>query len=231
VLARWDPTTRYLSIEDAGTGMDRDTIEHHLMRVGSSYYNTPQFEADNKDFTPISRFGIGILTCFMVSDDIEIITVKAQKGHRIRMTSVKSTYLLRELDPGDPLMGGIEPHGTLVTLRLRDTVDLDKGNVEGILQHWIILPECPVNYIEIGRPLKSSGHQSISEAQLAGFHSRRAVSKQYEGQQTTQDRKVEVVVKAKEMSSSPLAEGPLRGRFELAFAVNQGYFPEREFVP
>ena len=60
----------------------------------------------------------------MVSDDIEIITVRDGDAHRIRMTSVQSTYLLRELSLNDPLLDGMGCSCTCVTLRLRTTVDL-----------------------------------------------------------------------------------------------------------
>lgn len=73
VYVKWDPDERELLVEDDGTGMDLDIIKFHLMRVGSSFYDTPKFVTEHEDFTPISRFGIGILTCFMISDDIEII--------------------------------------------------------------------------------------------------------------------------------------------------------------
>ena len=98
----WSPDTRMLAVEDNGVGMDSDVIENHLMRVGSSFYNTPQFETEHRDFSPISRFGIGVLTCFMVSDDIEIITLRNDVGYRIRMTSVHSDYLLSELSETAP---------------------------------------------------------------------------------------------------------------------------------
>ena len=60
VLVKWNPDTRELVVEDNGIGMNLDVIKFHLMRVGASYYDTPQFHTDNKDFSPISKFGIGI---------------------------------------------------------------------------------------------------------------------------------------------------------------------------
>lgn len=220
VNVRWDPEDRILLVEDAGTGMDRDIIDHHLMSVGSSYYNTAQFEAENRDFTPISRFGIGILTCFMVSDDIEIITVKGGKGHRIRMTSVKSTYLLRELALGDPLLDGLEPHGTRVRLRLRDTVDLSKRNVESILRYWLILPECPVYYSESDRDRKRVGFTSPSEA-ITSFYPDRPNQRDLRFA-----RSRECVTKA----SRPEDPGSGGAVFELVFVVEKGFYPERSFA-
>lgn len=61
----------WFRIEDNGTGMDQDIILNHFLKVGSSYYNSDRFQVESrrcgaKDrYTPISRFGIGILSCFM----------------------------------------------------------------------------------------------------------------------------------------------------------------------
>src|SRR5581483_7205821 len=148
IAVNWDRESRLLTVEDKGTGMDHDVIVHHLMSVGSSFYNTPEFETHNRGFTPISRFGIGILTCFMVSDDIEIVTIRGGEGHRLKMTSVQSSYLLRKLALSDPKLASLGPHGTRVTLRIRDSVDLRTKTVEQILRHWVVLPECPVQFQE-----------------------------------------------------------------------------------
>ena len=112
VIIKWNPAERVLVVEDTGIGMDKTVITSHLMRVGASFYSTPQFQQEFKDYTPISRFGIGILTSFMISDDIEIVTYKAEMGYRIRLTSVQSDYLLKKIESGDRLLKDLEPHGT-----------------------------------------------------------------------------------------------------------------------
>ena len=61
----------WFRIQDNGTGMDQDIILNHFLKVGSSYYNSDRFKAETRKYgakggyTPISRFGIGILSCFM----------------------------------------------------------------------------------------------------------------------------------------------------------------------
>ena len=191
------------------------------MSVGSSYYNTPQFESEHRDFAPISRFGIGILTCFMISDDVEIITFRDGRGFRIRMTSVKSTYLLRELEKGDPLLEGLEPHGTRVSLRLRDTVDLSKhGGILSIVKYWVILPECTVEYREPGQQATRVGFPSVAEA-LRGYYEALEIPARYWS-------KLEMVAKSRE------ARGPdssvAAGKYELAFGVYSSFYPERPFA-
>lgn len=219
VIVKWNPSQRLLVIQDDGIGMDRDIIRHHLMNVGSSYYNTSQFEAEHRDFVPISRFGIGILTCFMISDDIEIITCRAGRGHRIRMTSVKSTYLLRELEPGDTLLDDLEPHGTRVQLRVRDTVDLAKRTVLDILRYWVILPECHVEYQELEHDPVKIGFSSALDA-IRSYEAKK-------GSQLLSLGKVDFVVKSKQLARTDIDNA---GNLELAFGVTSGYFPERYFL-
>ncbi len=74
-----------LEIIDNGTGMDQQIIEEHYSKVGSSFYKSPDFykmKSDSKaEFTPTSRFGIGILSCFMVADILVVDTRRVYGPH------------------------------------------------------------------------------------------------------------------------------------------------------
>jgi hypothetical protein len=59
---------------DDGIGMDEYIIRNYLSVAGKSYYRSDDFEREGLKMDPISRFGIGILSCFMVTDRIEIDT-------------------------------------------------------------------------------------------------------------------------------------------------------------
>ncbi len=61
---------------DNGIGMDQYIIQNYLAVIGKSYYQSDDFQRLGIPVDPISRFGIGILTCFMISDSIEITTQK-----------------------------------------------------------------------------------------------------------------------------------------------------------
>ena len=66
----------YLSCLDNGIGMSKDIIERYLLNIGNSYYKSPDFYKQQANwggtFTPTSQFGIGILSCFMIGNKIEI---------------------------------------------------------------------------------------------------------------------------------------------------------------
>lgn len=68
----------FLYCLDNGIGMSERIIEKYLLIIGNSYYNSSDFFREqalsNSEFVPISQFGIGILSCFMIADRIEIIT-------------------------------------------------------------------------------------------------------------------------------------------------------------
>lgn len=72
----------WLRLDDEGMGMNLEIINSYLLKKGNSYYNSDLFKLDKinihekskQDFVPISRFGIGLLSCFMTCDKIEIST-------------------------------------------------------------------------------------------------------------------------------------------------------------
>ena len=68
-----------LQVEDNGTGMNQYIIDNYYTQVGSSFYKSTDFNKvkldSNADFSPTSRFGIGILSIFMISDSYTVDTL------------------------------------------------------------------------------------------------------------------------------------------------------------
>jgi molecular chaperone HtpG len=69
-----------LEIEDNGTGMDQYIIDKYYTKVGSSFYKSVDFNQIkieiNAELNPISRFGIGILSTFMIADILIVDTMR-----------------------------------------------------------------------------------------------------------------------------------------------------------
>ncbi|NBB65248.1 hypothetical protein GVN18_38970 [Pseudomonas sp. ODNR1LW] len=140
----WKSDKGELTVADNGTGMTQDVVERHLLKVGSSRYQDPQFKKDHPEFSPISRFGIGVLTAFMVADSVEIITVSPDEAdaRQISLRTVHGKYLIRLLPKSEPSVASLGSHGTMIRLRLRPsakTVD-----VVSTLRRWIVFPGCSV---------------------------------------------------------------------------------------
>lgn len=74
-----------LEIADNGIGMDQHIIDSYYSKIGSSFYKSSEFydlkSQSKAKFTPTSRFGIGILSCFMVADTLVVDTRKVYGPH------------------------------------------------------------------------------------------------------------------------------------------------------
>lgn len=75
-----------LEIDDNGTGMDQAIIDSYYSKIGSSFYKSTDFyeiqSQTNAQFKPTSRFGIGILSCFMVADTLLVDTRRVYGPHK-----------------------------------------------------------------------------------------------------------------------------------------------------
>lgn len=78
--------TDYLIVEDNGIGMNQHIIDNYYTNIGQSYYTSAEFHelmaSSAKQFKPISRFGIGILACFMVCDNMEVETKRISGSYQ-----------------------------------------------------------------------------------------------------------------------------------------------------
>lgn len=139
----WNTNTRILSIIDNGTGMTQEIIEEHLLKVGSSRYQSESFRKNHPDFVPISRFGIGILTCFLIADNVEIITshVDEDEAKKLTIRNLNGKYLLQHLAKED-INSHMKNHGTSINLEVRADVDLT--DLLEQLNRWVVFPVCPV---------------------------------------------------------------------------------------
>ncbi|MBL3548125.1 ATP-binding protein [Chryseobacterium sp. KMC2] len=112
---------KILIVEDNGTGMDEYIIDNYYSKVGSSFYKSSDFynmlSENNAEFTPTSRFGIGILSSFMVADTIIVDTKRVYAAHKssepinLTIEGQESIFWIKE--------GSRELPGTMTRLQLR----------------------------------------------------------------------------------------------------------------
>jgi Histidine kinase-, DNA gyrase B-, and HSP90-like ATPase len=83
------------SIRDQGIGMSPRQIKDYFLQVGKSYYTSTQFRKEYSH-PPISRFGIGFLSCLTVADRIEITTRTRDEpaGLVLRLNSPSTNFTI-----------------------------------------------------------------------------------------------------------------------------------------
>lgn len=118
-----DDVNTYLYCSDNGVGMTESVIENYLLKIGNSYYKSSDFYREqatwNTDFVPTSQFGIGILSCFMIADRIEILT-KTAEAHEVLACCIdgpQEYFYYRT--PSEAEKERIQLSGTVVKLLLK----------------------------------------------------------------------------------------------------------------
>ena len=107
---------RTLTIKDTGIGMNEEDLIEHLGTIARS--GTKNFLGNltgdaKKDSNLIGQFGVGFYSCFMVADQVEVVTRKAGEEEAYRWVSDgKSGFEIEATTKSEP--------GTEVTLFLND---------------------------------------------------------------------------------------------------------------
>jgi len=127
-----------LTIRDTGTGMDKWILEKYFLKVGMSYYNSPDFNKirfqlrtknEELDFAPISEFGIGFLSCFLLADRLQVDTAMwdSIRGDTLKRTLIIDgpTRLIRMSEKRNERLDRFK--GTSVTLYLARGSGNDKN--------------------------------------------------------------------------------------------------------
>lgn len=156
-----------LEVEDNGTGMDQYIIDNYYSKVGSSFYKSTDFyklkSESNADFTPTSRFGIGILSCFMVADTLWVDTKRVLAPHKsseplcITVEGQESIFLIQE--------GKREIPGTTTKLFLRNQNPWERlKEVEFIKSVESVIPNPPFKiFIETSSHKKTRDENSFKD--------------------------------------------------------------------
>lgn len=160
----WDSQTRVLSVRDDGTGMSQEVIERNLLKAGASRYQEETFRARFPKFSSISRFGIGVLSTFMIADSVTITTCSEldEEARQLTLRSVHGRYLVELLEKDSDRAKGVFPHGTDVRLRVRASAELP--DVLRTLRYWVVVPDCKVSLRIDGAEPINIGFESVGDA-------------------------------------------------------------------
>lgn len=113
VFIKYDSDNKTLEVIDNGIGIDVETFENYVIKIGKSFYKSKYFTKEGMSFSPISNFGIGIISCFMISDTIEIESFKEGYNPIHFIMNVKDKYI-------EQLPTTKNQNGTNIKLKLHD---------------------------------------------------------------------------------------------------------------
>ncbi|MBM5719163.1 HSP90 family protein [Listeria ivanovii] len=151
------PDEKTLILEDNGIGLTEEEVHAFLATIANSSKGEKKFEGQEaNDF--IGRFGIGLLSCFIVSDEIVMISTSKKNNETTEWRGkADGTYSVRKLEtetrePGTQvylrLRAGLEEHPEceeteylMNTLKkygssLESTISIEKDGYEEKINEW-----------------------------------------------------------------------------------------------
>jgi molecular chaperone HtpG len=152
-----------LMVKDDGIGLTRAEVEEFLATIGTSSKRASAEElGERTDF--IGRFGIGLLSCFMVTDEIVVVSRSARGSHAAVEWRGKSdgSYTVRELE------GGTHEPGTRVFIRAKEGSDwyFERDNLLDLACRYAEMLPCLIALEEGGRRTDISREQRPWELSL-----------------------------------------------------------------
>ena len=128
-----DEEGRTIAVSDNGMGMDEHIVRQYFANIGISYYRSPEFQGT---FEPVSEFGIGVLSCFMIADRIEVDSKRdSSQGVHLEISGLTEPFVVKPSSRGQP--------GTTVKLHLKEdvvgTIDLAER-----IKHFAPHPQFPI---------------------------------------------------------------------------------------
>ena len=151
-----------LICKDNGIGMDEHILKDYFFKIGRSYYRSPEFEQErfglkgkNADFDPVSQFGIGVLSTFMVGESLKIHTQRylgPYKGCKDRLevevNGISKMVIMKKVLDVDPKPGteiivtGKELTDEEISEDYREPIQL-----LGTVQYYAAALDIPINII------------------------------------------------------------------------------------
>ena len=91
ILVALNKEKQSVTILDNGSGMNLEILKRYFLNVGVSYYNSDAYKLQGREYVPIGHYGIGFLSCFMLSDKVEVRTKHIEENQIIKIEFEKNS--------------------------------------------------------------------------------------------------------------------------------------------
>ncbi|MEV7199587.1 wHTH domain-containing protein [Streptomyces griseoluteus] len=160
------PGRAFIECRDNGVGMSRSVLEHTFSRAGRRFSQTRAFRQEQARWLaedpelrlyPYSRFGIGVLSYFMIADEVSLVTREVRTGGTtagqalvVDISSSSGLFRIRPYSDNDP--DPMREGGTRVRLMLSEPEPGDEPlSVLKVMSHQVRLSEYRLTLEEDGR--------------------------------------------------------------------------------
>ncbi len=133
-------TSRVLILKDNGIGLTAEEMTEFLSKIGSSSKRNTSDLFDREQQSFIGQFGIGLLSCFMVSDQIEVESTAWNQSTTMRWIGKSDgTYTIQQAE-------NTHQTGTKVRLEIKKDLPLTADKLVFLLHKYADYLPVPVVY-------------------------------------------------------------------------------------
>ena len=181
-----DPKNLTLTISDNGIGMDEKDLKENLgtiARSGTKNFLSKMTGDAKKDSNLIGKFGVGFYSCFMVADNVDVLTKKAGSNKAFLWKSDgKTGFTMKESKR--------ESQGTTITLYLNDEGKefASRWSLESTVKKYSDHISFPI-FLEYEEtiPAKEKDDEEVKEIKVEQINSASAFWMQSKGQLKKKD--------------------------------------------
>lgn len=138
-----------VKVRDNGVGMTVDILRKYFLNVGVSYYSSSDFKYKGYKYKPIGNYGIGFLACFMLSDNVTVITKHYTETSSNEIEIEKSSEFISLTNKED-----LRQHGTEVCFDYSSFMQVfrnDVNRVKEFIEENFLLDDIQIRLIEINQ--------------------------------------------------------------------------------
>lgn len=138
-----------VKVRDNGVGMTVDILRKYFLNVGVSYYSSSDFKYKGYNYKPIGNYGIGFLACFMLSDNVTVITKHYTETSSNEIEIEKSSEFISLTNKED-----LRQHGTEVSFDYSSFMQVFRNDVnraKEFIEENFLLDDIQIRLIEINQ--------------------------------------------------------------------------------
>ncbi|MFC0472839.1 ATP-binding protein [Halalkalibacter kiskunsagensis] len=139
-----DENKNQVIIKDNGIGMNLYVLKNYFLRLGSSYYNSDDFNLKGYSYKPIGNYGIGFLASFMLTDEVKVKTrhMNDSKLYEVELNKYDEFVCINHVTEH-------VDQGTEVILKYDQFIEVwkDSETVLKFLREYFLTNEVSINYV------------------------------------------------------------------------------------
>lgn len=155
-----------VTIRDNGCGMDEEIIKKYFLNIGKSYYTSDDYLLRRHKYKPIGNYGIGFLSCFMLSEKVVVRTSKPEDKYRYDINLQKDSEYISFTRIEDSAFSGTEVELDYVSFS--KVVEEDKVTLEAFLKKYFINESIKIFIAKVKEKTETEISNSLNDLSVIG---------------------------------------------------------------